>query len=86
MTLLFFDAGINVPAWVNDVISAATLSVDSAPALADRAAHPAGEADLVFQGTGNTLWYYHGAEPTIAGNAPSFGGVRIGGPGTTFGG
>jgi hypothetical protein len=86
VTLLFFDAGIPTAGWVNDVITQATGSVDSAPALFDRGANPAGEADLVFQGKGDTLWYYHAPKPSIAGLAPSFTGLRIGGPGSTFGG
>jgi hypothetical protein len=68
------------------VISQATGSVDSAPALFDRAAKPAGEADLVFQGTGGTLWYYSAPKPSTKGLAPSFTGLKIGGAGSTFGG
>ncbi len=86
MTLLFFDAGTRAPGWVNDVITHATGSVYSAPALFDRGAKPAGEADLAFQGKGGTLWYYHAPKPSSAGRAPSFTGLRIGGPGSTFGG
>ncbi len=85
VTLLLFNAGTTTPGWQNDVITQATGSVDSAPALFDRRAKPAGEADLVFQGTGGTLWYYHGPEPA-KGLAPSFTGLKIGRAGSTFGG
>jgi hypothetical protein len=85
VTLLFFNDGTATPGWENDVIPQATGSVDSAPALFDRAAKPAGEADLVFQGTGGTLWYYSAPKPT-KGLAPSFTGLKIGGAGSTSGG
>ena len=68
------------------MITRATGSVHSAPALFDRRAKPAGEADLVFQGTGGTLWYYSAPEPATAGLAPSFTGLKIGGAGSTLGG
>jgi hypothetical protein len=86
LTLLFFNAGSARPHWENDVITRANGAVDSAPSLFDRRSNPAGEADLAFQGRGNTLWYYHAAKPPTAGLAPGFTGVRIGGPGSTFGG
>lgn len=85
LTLLFYNAGAARPHWQNDVITRANGAVDSAPSLFDRIANPPGEADLAFQGSGNTLWYYHAAKPP-AGLAPGFTGVRIGGPGSTFGG
>ncbi len=86
LTLLFYNAGSPTPGWENDVITRANGVVDSAPALFDRTANPAGQADLAFQGKGDTLWYYHAPKPPAAGLAPSFTGVRIGGPGSTFGG
>jgi hypothetical protein len=70
--------------WVNDVIVKATGSVDSAPALFYRTG--SGENDVVFQGSHNTLWYYHAKRPAVADDAPSFTGHRVAGPGTTFGG
>jgi len=86
VTLLFFNAVSTTPGWQNDVIVSATGSVDSAPVLLDRSANPAGEADLVFQGTGTTLWYDHAPKPSTVGVAPSFTGLKIGGAGSTFGG
>ena len=86
LTLLFYNAGSPTPGWENDVITRANGVVDSAPALFDRTANPAGQADLAFQGKGDTLWYYHAPKPPAAGLAPSFTGVKIGGPGSTFGG
>ena len=86
LTLLFYNAGSPAPGWQNDVITRANGVVDSAPALFDRTANPAGQADLAFQGRGDTLWYYHAAKPAAAGLAPSFTGVKIGGAGSTFGG
>lgn len=72
--------------WVNDVISSATGTVDSAPALFFRTANPAGENDLVFQGSGNTLWYFSAPGPGSPNLAPSFTRSEIAGHGTTFGG
>ncbi|MGO8956219.1 MAG: hypothetical protein ACLQFR_02410 [Streptosporangiaceae bacterium] len=86
ITLLLFNAGATTPGWQNDVIVQATGSVNSAPALVDRRAYVAGEADLVFQGSAGTLWYYDAPEPSTAGLAPSFTGLKIGAAGTTFGG
>ena len=86
VTLLFYNAGTTTPGWQNDVILNASGAVGSAPALFDRSAKPAGEADLVFQGTGGTLWYYSGPKPVTKGLAPSFTGLKIGGAGSTFGG
>ena len=84
LTLLFYNASSS--SWENDVITRADGAVDSAPSLFDRTANPAGEADLAFQGKGDTLWYYHAPKPSAAGLAPSFTGVKIGGAGSTFGG
>jgi hypothetical protein len=70
--------------WVNDVIVKASGTVDSAPALFYRTG--SGENDVVFQGSHNTLWYYHAKKPAAADLGPSFAGHRVAGPGTTFGG
>jgi hypothetical protein len=72
---------------VNDVLSLpANGHSSSAPALFFRTANPASEADLIFQGTGNTLWYYHALKPAAANLAPQFTGSKIAGAGSTFGG
>ncbi len=65
-------------------ITAANFTVSSAPVLVVRGSHPLGENDLLFEGTNNTLWYYHAPNPLSA--LPNFTGQRIAGRGTTFGG
>jgi hypothetical protein len=73
------------PAWQNDPISATVLNGFSAPAMVVQPAGPAAQFDLIFQGANNTLWFYKGPKPP-AGLAPNFTGIRIGKPGSTFGG
>jgi hypothetical protein len=65
-------------------IVAANFTVSSAPVLVVRGSHPLGENDLIFEGTKNTLWYYHAPNPPSG--LPNFIGSRIAGLGTTFGG
>ncbi len=65
-------------------IVAANFTVASAPVLVVRGSHPVGENDLLFQGTSNTLRYYHAPKPVSG--VPNFTGKRIAGPGSTFGG
>jgi hypothetical protein len=82
VTFLFY-APAGAGSFVNDVISGANGQVDSAPSLFARSV-PTGEYDLIFQGSNNTLFYYHAPRP--ASGAPAFAGSKIGGSGTTFGG
>jgi hypothetical protein len=82
---LFYDS-VATRGWVNDVISAATGKVSSAPSLFLRFTSPPGENDVIVQGTGNTLWYYHAPQPVLETQAPQFTGSKIAGSGTTFGG
>ena len=62
-----------------------TIMAPSALAGPDQANPPA-ENDLIFQGAGHTLWYYHAPNPVSASQAPAFTGSKIAGPGTTYGG
>jgi len=84
ISLYFWDQPLT--SWVNDVITKATGTVSSAPALVFRTANPPGRDDLIFQGTGNTLWYYDAPRPKLTSQVPNFSGSMIAGGGTTFGG
>jgi hypothetical protein len=69
--------------WQNDPIPAIGL-VDSAPSMSLSVA--GNGYGLIFQGPGNSLYYYFGTRPGSPSIAPSFTGSRVAGPGTTFGG
>jgi hypothetical protein len=69
--------------WQNDPVASANTTY-SAPALFVRNTSPAGELDVVAQGSGDSMMYYHAPMPPSG--APSFTGQTIAGPGTTFGG
>jgi hypothetical protein len=82
VTFLYFDpAGIG--SFVNDVVTSASGQVDSAPSLFVGTVPTVGY-DLIFQGGGNSLFYYHAPAPSSG--APAFTGSKIGKAGTTFGG
>jgi hypothetical protein len=67
-----------------DLVSVGSVHADSAPAVFARAAHPAGEVDVIYEGPANTLWYFHAPKPK---SGPlKFTGQEIGGAGSTFGG
>jgi hypothetical protein len=63
-----------------------TVHADSAAAVFARAAHPAGEVDVIYEGPANTLWYFHAAKPASRSGPLKFTGLKIGGPGSTYGG
>jgi hypothetical protein len=81
---IFYNDGTSSPGWQNDPLGD-VFHVDSPIALAAQLAGPAGQVDLLFQGTGNTLWYYQGRRPSTP-VAPTFTSQRIGGPGSAYGG
>jgi hypothetical protein len=67
------------------IVPVGSVHADSAPAVFARAAHPAGEVDVIYEGPANTLWYFHAANPK-SGQLKKFTGQEIGGAGSTFGG
>lgn len=69
--------------WQNDAISAIGL-VDSAPSMSLSVS--GNGYGLIFQGPGNSLYYYFGPRPGSPSIAPNFTGSRVAGPGTTYGG
>jgi hypothetical protein len=62
-----------------------SVHADSAPAAA-AGAPTASTADVIVEGAGNTLWYFHGARPSSGTGVPKFTAIEVGGGGTTFGG
>lgn len=66
------------------IVPVGSVHADSAPAVFARAAHPAGEVDVIYEGPANTLWYFHAAKPKSG--LLKFTGQEIGGAGSTFGG
>jgi hypothetical protein len=86
-SVAFFYFSTSSGNFVNDVLRLpANGHGSSAPALFFRTANPASEDDLIFQGTGNTLWYYHALKPGADHLAPQFTGSKIAAAGSTFGG
>ena len=82
VTFLYYSPA-GAGSFVNDVISSATGQVYSAPSLFAGTIPTLGY-DLLFQGKGNSLFYYHAPAP--ASGAPVFTGSRISKAGTIFGG
>ncbi len=81
LVLTYFDVASRF--WQNDVVTVIDNAY-SAPVLAVRAGHPAGEIDIADQGPSNELRYY--AAPPGSNAVPSFTGLTVAGKGTTFGG
>ncbi len=75
--MYYYAASASPLTWISDTI-AGSATTFSAPAIAVRAANPAGEADVVAMGPNNSLMYYY-ATP-----GSSWSSNTIAGPGTTF--
>jgi hypothetical protein len=62
-----------------------SVHADSAPAAG--AGSPTDSSDdVIVEGAGNTLWFFHAPRPASSTGVPKFAGVEIGGGGSTFGG
>lgn len=82
LVLTYFNVAAR--SWQNDVVTVIDNAY-SAPVVAVRAGHPAGELDIVDQGPSNELRYYSAAQPGSS-SVASFTGHLAAGQGTTFGG
>jgi hypothetical protein len=82
LVLTYFN--VEDRSWHNDVVTVIDNAYSAAP-LVVRAGHPAGEIDIAGQGPSNELRYYSAPAPG-ANSSPSFTGLTVAGPDTTFGG